>query len=64
MLPERHASLLSSFLLENSLSFGVNGNFICFQKLVGNLDEMTVANSGRQHERSLDSNQELLRIYV
>ena len=33
-----HASLLSSFLLENPLYFGVN-EFISFQKLVGNLDK-------------------------
>ena len=26
-----------------------------FQKLVGNLDKMTIANLGRQHQRSLDS---------
>ena len=26
-----------------------------FQELVGNLDEMTVSNLGRQHQRSLDS---------
>ena len=45
---KRHASLLSSFLLENSLYFGVN-EIISFQKLVGNLDKMTVANLGRQH---------------
>ena len=51
----RHASLLSSFLLENSLYFGVN-EIISFQKLVGNLDKMTVADLGRQHQRSfLDS---------
>ena len=51
---KRHASLLSSFLLENSLYFGVN-EIISFQKLDGNLDKMTVANLGRQHQRSLDS---------
>ena len=51
---KRHASLLSSFLLENSLYFGVN-EIISFQKLVGNLDKMTVANLGRQHQRSLNS---------
>ena len=28
---------------------------ISFQKLVGDLDKMTVANLGRQHHRSLDS---------
>ena len=28
---------------------------ISFQKLVGNLDKMTIANLGRQHQRSLDS---------
>ena len=51
---ERHASLLSNFLLDNSLHFGVN-QIISFQKLVGNLDRMTIANVGRQHHRSLNS---------
>ena len=45
------ASLLSCFLLENFLHFGVNEG-ISFQKLVGNLDKMAVANLGRQHHRS------------
>jgi hypothetical protein len=49
-----HASLLSSFLLENSLYFGVN-EITSSQKLAGNLDKMRVANLGRQHQRSLDS---------
>ena len=35
---KHHASLLSSFLLENSLYFGVN-EIISFQKVVGNLDK-------------------------
>jgi hypothetical protein len=39
---------------ENSLYVGVN-EIISFQKLVGNLDKMTDANLGRQHQRSLDS---------
>ena len=34
---EHHASLLSSFLLENPSYLGVNG-IIIFQKLVGNLN--------------------------
>ena len=51
---KRHASLLSYFLLDNSLHFGVN-EIISFQKLVGNLDKMTVGNLGRQHQRSLNS---------
>ena len=51
---KRHASLLSSFLLEDSLYFGVN-EITSFQKLVRNLDKMTVANLGRRHQRSLDS---------
>jgi hypothetical protein len=51
---KRHASLLSSFLLDNSLHYGVN-EIVSFQKLVGNLDKMTVANLGRQHHRSLNS---------
>ena len=49
-----HALLLSSFLLENSLYFGVN-EFISFKKLVGNLDKMIVANLCKQHHRSLES---------
>jgi hypothetical protein len=51
---KRHASLLSNFLLNNSLHFGVN-EIMSFQKLVGNLDKMTVANLGRQHQRFLNS---------
>jgi hypothetical protein len=51
---KRHASLLSNFLLDNSLQFGVN-EIISFQKLVGTLDKMIVANLGRQHQRSLNS---------
>ena len=42
-----HASLLSSFLLENSLYFGVD-EIISFQELARNLDIMTVANLGKQ----------------
>jgi hypothetical protein len=49
-----HASLLSNILLDNSLHFGVN-EIISSQKLVGNSNEMTVANLGRQHQRSLNS---------
>ena len=49
-----HASLLSSFLLRNSLYCGVN-EINSFQKLVGNIDKMTVATLGRQHQRSLAS---------
>jgi hypothetical protein len=51
---KRHASLLSSFLLKNSLYFDVN-EMIGVQKLVGNFGKMIVANLGRQHHRSLDS---------
>ena len=51
---KRHATLLSSFLLENSLYFGIN-EIISFKNLVRNLDKMTVAYLGRQHQRSLDS---------
>ena len=51
---KHHASLLSNFLLDNSLHFGVN-EIISFQKLVGNLEKMTIANLGRQHQRSLNS---------
>ena len=43
-----HASLLSNFLLNNSLQFVVN-KIINFQKLVRNLDKMIVANLGKQH---------------
>ena len=51
---KRHASLLSNFLLDNSLHFGVN-EMISFQKLIENLDKMTIANLGRQHQRSSNS---------
>ena len=51
---KRHASLLFNFLLDNSLHFGVN-EMISFQKLVGNLDKMTIANLSRQHHKSLNS---------
>jgi hypothetical protein len=51
---KRHASLLSNFLLDNSSHFDVN-KMISFQKLLGNLDKMTIANLGRQHHRSLNS---------
>jgi hypothetical protein len=51
---KHHASLLSNFLLDNSSHFGVN-DIISSQKLVGNLDRMTNANLGRQHQRSLNS---------
>ena len=51
---KRHASLLSNFLVDNSLHFVVY-EIISFQKLVGNLDKMIVANLGRHHQRSLTS---------
>ena len=51
---KHHASLLSNFLLDNLLHFGVN-EIINFQKLVGKFDKMTVANLGKQHQRSLNS---------
>jgi hypothetical protein len=51
---KHHASLLSNFLLDNSLHFDVN-EILIFQKLRGNLDKVTVANLGRQHQRSLKS---------
>jgi hypothetical protein len=48
-----HTSLLSNFLLNNYLHFGVNDIFNS-QKLVGNLDKTIVPNLGRQHQRSLN----------
>ena len=47
-----HCCLVS--YLESSLYFGVN-EMISFQKLIGNLDMMIVANLDRQHQRFLDS---------
>ena len=52
--PIHHAPLLSNFLLDNSLHFGVN-EVINFQKLVGNLYMMAIANLDKQHQRSLNS---------
>ena len=51
---KHHASLLPGFFLENSIYFGVN-EIISFQKVVWNLDKVTISNLGRQHQRSLDS---------
>ena len=52
---KRHATLLSSFLyILNSLYFDVN-EIISFQKSIGRLDKMSVANLSRQHHRSSDS---------
>ena len=45
---KRQASLLPNFLLDDLLHFGI-------QKLVGNLGKITIANVGRQHQRSLTS---------
>ena len=45
---KHHALLLSSFLVENSLYFGVN-EIISSKQLVRSLDKMTVANLGRQY---------------
>ena len=41
------------FLLERSIYFGVN-EILSFQKLLLNLNKMTVVNLDRQHHRSLD----------
>ena len=49
-----HVSFLSNFFSDNSLHFGVN-EIISFQKLAWNLDKMTVANLGREHQKSLNS---------
>ena len=51
---KHHASLLSSFSINNSLHFGVNG-IISFHELVGKSDKVTIANLGRPHQTSLDS---------
>ena len=51
---KHHALLLSNFLLDNSLHLGVN-EIINSEKLVGNLDKVTIAKLGRQHQRSLNS---------
>ena len=51
---KRHASLLSNFLLDNYLHFGVY-EILSFQELEVNLGKMIVANLSRQHQRSLNS---------
>jgi hypothetical protein len=51
---KRDASLLSNCLSDNSLHLCVN-EFPSFQKLIENLDKMTIANLGRQRQRSLNS---------
>ena len=47
---KHHASMLSNFLLDNSLHFGVN-EIISSQKLVENIDKMTIANLDREHQK-------------
>ena len=49
-----HAALLSNFLSDNYLHFGVN-EFLSFKNLVGNLDKVTIVDLDRQHQRSLNS---------
>ena len=51
---KHHASMLFNFLSDYSLHFGFN-EITSFQKLVGNIDKMIVANLDRQHQRSLNS---------
>ena len=51
---KRHASLWSNFVLENSLYFGVH-KIVTFLNLVGNLDKVTIASLGRQHQKYLNS---------
>ena len=48
---KRHTSLLSRFLLKNSLYFGID-EIESFQKFSKDLDKMTIANLGKQHQRS------------
>ena len=49
-----HASLLPNFLLDNSLHIGVN-EIIIIQKLIENLDKMTLGSLDRQNHRSLNT---------
>jgi hypothetical protein len=51
---KHHVSLLSNFLLDNSLHFGVN-KIISFQKLLANLDKLIVANLGTQNQKSMNT---------
>ena len=54
MLNIMHHCCLVSYWRTLYIYLGVN-EMISFQKLVGNLNKMIVANLGRQHQRSLDS---------
>jgi hypothetical protein len=49
-----HASMLSHFLLNNSINFSVQ-NITNFKKVLGKLDKMGVANLNKQQQRTLDS---------
>ena len=62
---KRHASTLSSFLLENSSYFGVD-EIVSFYKLVGDLDKITDAKLGKQCSPRIFGLlfQELLRKFV
>jgi hypothetical protein len=49
-----HASMLSHFLLDNSLNFSIH-DVTNFQKVLGKLDKIGVANLNRQQQGTLDS---------
>jgi hypothetical protein len=48
-------------IMHKSLHVGVN-EILSFEKLVGNLDKVTVANLDRQHQRSLNFFSRVLEI--
>ena len=50
---KHHTSLLSNFLFNNSLYYDVS-EILSFEKLVGNLDKMTIANLSKKHQRSFN----------
>ena len=62
---KHYASLLSNFLLDNSLHFCIN-EIISFQKLVGNLNKMTIINSSMHATLEIFELlfQEFLRVFV
>jgi hypothetical protein len=48
---QHHASMLSHFLLNNSINFSVQ-DVTNFQKVLGKLDKMGVANLNKQQQRT------------
>ena len=51
---QHHAQMLSHFIMDNSQDFNVH-DIMEFEKILGRLRKMTIANRGRHHKRTLET---------